>query len=146
MRLLTLDRGALVGALVGAASALAGGWLAGVQLDYVPFTVLLVLAIALTGLALGANAAAWAYVVGAVVVIFEALAPHAGSWRFGDTVRLVAFLVGSPAIVYLVHRAETNRRVAEDALAASHQARRQADAERERLARARRSTATRPAG
>jgi signal transduction histidine kinase len=137
MRLLTLNRDAMLGALVGAASAVAGGWLAGAQLDYVPFTVLLVLAIALTGLALGANAAAWAYVVGAVVVIFEALAPHAGSWRFSDTVRLIAFLVGSPAIVYLVHRAETNRRVAETALVASHEAQRQADAERERLEKAR---------
>ena len=138
MKLLTLDRGALIGAVVGAGTALIGGWLAGPQLEYVPFTVLLVLAIALIGLALGANAAAWAYVVGAVVVISEALAPHAGSWRFSDTVRLTAFLIGSPALVYLVHRAETNRLVAEAALASSHAARRQADEERERLEKARR--------
>ena len=137
MRLLTLDRQALVGALVGATTALLGGLLAGPR-EYVPYTVLLVLAIALVGLAAGANAAAWAYVTGAVVVISEVLAPHSASWQTSDTVRLTVFLLGSPAIVYLVHRAETNRRVADSALASSHEARRQADAERERLETARR--------
>ena len=141
MRLLTLDRNALVGAVVGAATALIGAWLAGPR-EYVPFTVLLVLAIALIGLASGANAAAWAYVIGAIVVVFGVLAPHAGSWQPSDTVRLTAFLLGSPGIVYLVHRAETNRRVAESALASSHEARRQADAERERLETARRELDT----
>ena len=137
MTLLTLDRRALAGALVGAVTALIGGWLAGPR-EYVPFTVLLVLAIALIGLAAGANAAAWAYVTGAIVIIFEVLAPHPGAWLPSDTVRLIAFLLGSPAVVYLVHRAETNRGVAESALAASHEARRQADEERERLEAARR--------
>ena len=137
MRLLILDRNALVGALAGAVTALLGGLLAGPR-EYVPYTVLLVLAIALVGLAAGANAAAWAYVTGAVVVISEVLAPRSASWHTSDTVRLTAFLLGSPAIVYLVHRAETNRRLAESALASSHEARRQADAERERLETARR--------
>jgi signal transduction histidine kinase len=137
MRLLALDRRALAGALVGAATALFGGLLAGPR-EYLPFTVLLVLAIALIGLVAGANAAAWAYVTGAVVIIFEVLAPHRGTWLASDSVRITAFLLGSPAIVYLVHRAETNRRVAEAALASSHEARRQADGERERLETARR--------
>ena len=133
MRLLSLDRSALVGVLVGSVTALIGAWMAAPQGEYVPFTVLLVLAIAVIGLVLGANAASWAYASGALVVVVEALTPHAGSWRASDTIRLVAFLVGSPAIVYLVQRAEANRRVAESALAASHEARRQADAERQRL-------------
>ena len=77
MTLLTLDRRALAGALVGAVTALIGGWLAAPR-EYVPYTVLLVLAIALIGLAAGANAAAWAYVTGAIVIIFEVLAPHPG--------------------------------------------------------------------
>src|SRR5688500_4852169 len=132
MRLLALDRRALAGAVVGVATALLGGWLAGPR-EYVPYTVLLVLAIALIGLVAGANAAAWAYVTGAIVVISEVVAPQAGSWLPSDTVRLTAFLLGSPAIVYLVQRAETNRRVAEAALASSHEARRQANAEQERL-------------
>ena len=133
MRLLRLDRRALVGALVGAATALVGAWLAMQQGEYLPFTVLLVLAIAIIGLALGASAAAWAYLSGSVVVLAQAIAPHAGSWATSDTVRLVAFLLGSPALVYLVQRAETNRRVADAALHSSHEARRQADDERERL-------------
>ena len=137
MRLLRLDRRGLVGALVGAATALIGGWLAGSLLENLPFAVLLVLAIALVGLAQGANAAAWAYVAGSVVFIAEALAPHASQWGTADTVRLVAFLLGSPGIVYLVQRAETNGRLADTALATSQEARLQADAERERLETAR---------
>jgi len=138
MRLLRLDRRAAIGSLVGAGTALIGALLANPQLENLPFPVLLVLAIALIGLAQGANAAAWAYIAGSVVFIAGALAPLASSWRVSDTIRLVAVLVGSPAIVYLVHRAETNRRVADAALASSQEARRQADAERERMEAARR--------
>ena len=137
MRLLRLDRGAPIGASIGAVTALIGAWLAIPQAEALPFTVLLVLAIALTGLALGANAASWAYVAGAIVVVAEAFAPLPRTWALSDTIRLVAFLFGSPAIVFLVHRAEANREIAEAALAASHDARRQADAERERLEGAR---------
>jgi signal transduction histidine kinase len=138
MKLLTLDRRALAGALVGAGTALLGAWLAGMQDEYVPFTVLIVLAIALIGLAMGANAAAWAYVAGAIVVVSEVLAPHAGSWGMADTIRLTAFLVGSPGIVYLAYRDDANRVLADAALAASDEARRHADAERERMTEARR--------
>ncbi|MDQ3669887.1 MAG: PAS domain-containing sensor histidine kinase [Actinomycetota bacterium] len=138
MRLLRLDRRAVLGALVGAGTALLSAWLAGPQPTYLPFTVLLVLAIALIGLALGANAAAWAYVAGSIVIIAEALAPNAGSWAGSDTIRFIAFLLGSPAIVFLVYRAEANRALADGALAASDEARREADAERERMETARR--------
>ncbi|MBA2264890.1 MAG: hypothetical protein H0W17_00735, partial [Chloroflexi bacterium] len=77
MRWLRLDRTAVAGALVGGATALIGGWVATSLLENLPFSVLLVLAIALVGLAMGANAAAWAYVAGSIVFIGEALAPHA---------------------------------------------------------------------
>ena len=137
MRWLRLDRSALIGALVGGATALIGGWVATSLLENLPFSVLLVLAIALVGLALGANAAAWAYVAGSIVFIGEALAPHSSDWGTADTVRLVTVLFGSPGIVYLVHRVEANRRLADAALASSHEARLQADAERERMEEAR---------
>ncbi|MGI8998484.1 MAG: sensor histidine kinase [Candidatus Limnocylindria bacterium] len=137
MKVLRPDRRALIGALVGVATALLGAWLAGPALSFLPFTVLLVLAIALIGLALGANAAAWAYVAGSVVVVAEALAPNGGTWAFSDTVRLAALLLGSPAIVYLVYRADANRTIADATLASSHGAERQANAERERLEAAR---------
>jgi signal transduction histidine kinase len=133
-----LDRYALVGAVVGAATALLGAVLAGAQGEYVPYTVLLVLAIALVGLRVGANAAAWAYATGAIVLIGESLAPHPGTWMISDVVRLFAFLVGSPSIVYLVHRAETNRALADQALADSREAKRLADEERERVEAGRR--------
>ena len=54
------DRRAVIGAAVGAATALLGAALAGVEARDLPYTVLLVLAIALVGLILGAGAAAWA--------------------------------------------------------------------------------------
>lgn len=137
MRLLKLDLRALVGAIIGAGTALLGAWLAAPQSEYLPFTVLLVLATAIIGLVLGARAAAWAYLAGTVVLIAEALTPHPGTWSFSDTVRLIVFLLGSPAIVYLVHRAETDRDLARAALAASHRTQALADAERERLEAAR---------
>jgi len=142
MRLRELDHRASVGVLIGAATALIGAWIAGPQPGNLPFVVLLVVVIALTGLALGAAAAASAYLAGAAVVIAEAIAPHAGPWQVSDSVRLLAFLIGSPAIVYLVYRAETNRRDAHVALATSQTARRQADAEREDLESARRELDT----
>jgi signal transduction histidine kinase len=135
--ILRLDLRALVGAAVGAGTALISAWLAGPDLSFLPFTVLLVLAIAIVGLLMGANAAAWAYVVGSIVVVAQVAAPG-GTWLFSAVVRLTALLVGSPAIVYLVYRAEENRRVADTALATSHEARRQADAEQERMESARR--------
>lgn len=137
MSILRLDHRALVGAAVGAGTALIGAWLAGRELSFLPFTVLLVLAVAIIGLVMGANAAAWAYVVGSIVVVAQVVAPG-GAWSFSDAVRLTALLLGSPAIVYLVYRAEENRRVADAALTASHEARRQAAAEQERLESARR--------
>lgn len=137
MRLPNLDRRAAAGALIGAGTALIGAWIAGTQSTHLTFILFLVVVIAMTGLALGGAAAAAAYVAGAALVIAEAFAPHGDPWQVNDTVRFVTFLVGSPAIVYLVYRAEANRLAAQAALGASHAARQQADAEREDLETAR---------
>jgi signal transduction histidine kinase len=133
------DRNSIIGALVGAGTALLGIWLAGGEGRDLPFTVLLVLAVALTGLILGARAAAWAYIAGAIVLLLVALEPD-GSQSFGvtDGVRFAAFLIGSPIIVYLVYRAEANRALADEALSASQVAEDRAEAERQRLEAARR--------
>ncbi|MPZ12511.1 MAG: sugar ABC transporter permease, partial [Kiloniellaceae bacterium] len=54
----------VVGALIGAGAALGGALLAGAQARELPYTVLLVLAIAMTGLMLGGRAAAWSWFAG----------------------------------------------------------------------------------
>jgi signal transduction histidine kinase len=134
VKLFRLDRSALLGALVGAGAALVGAWLAGPRLEHLPYTVLLVLAIATLGFVAGSAAAAWAYVVGTIVLAVVALAPRGGAdWEVSDSVRFVAFLVGSPVIVFLARRAEAHRELADRALAVSHDARLQADIERQRL-------------
>ena len=134
VKLLEFDRRALLGANAGAGAALLGAWLARSQPEHLPYTVLLVLAIAIVGFVVGYAAAAWAYLVGTAVVLL-ALAGQE-PWSFSDTVQFIAFLFGSPVIVFLARRAEAHREVAGRALAASHDARRQADVERERLERA----------
>ncbi len=130
----TLDRRALLGTAVGAGAALLGAWLAGPQLVYLPYTLLLVFAIVILGFVVGSTAAAWAYVAGTIVLVAGALLPRGDIvWAVSDGVRFVAFIVGSPLIVYLARRAEAHRDIAMQALAASHEARRQEDYERERL-------------
>ena len=128
----------VVGAAVGTAMALLGAWLAGPDTIGVPYTVLLVLAIAIIGLALGAGAAAWAWGAGVLVIGFlliqtlddVALMPS-------DIIRLGAFVVGSPFLVFLVRRAEQARVDAAGALEASREAQELAAAERQRLEAAR---------
>jgi len=136
MNLVRLDRRGLLGGLVGVGTAIVGAGLAGPELGFMPFNVLLVLAIAVTGLALGSNAAIWAYVAGSIVVVAEAVALD-GAVSFSDGVRMAALLLGSPVVVYLVYRAEANQHMADAALAFSHEARLLADAEQERLEMAR---------
>jgi len=129
-----LDRRALLGAVAGSGAALLGGWLATFQHESLPYMVIIVLAIAIVGFAVGYAAAAWAYVAGTVIVALGLAQP--GNWALSDTVRLVAYLFGSPVIVYLARRAEEHRAIAYRALSASLDARNQADHERERLERA----------
>ena len=135
-----LDRRSLLGAFVGAGAALLGVWLAGSQPEHLPYTVLLVIAIAIVGFAVGYLAAAWAYGVGLLIVLMAVAAEEV--WAVSDIVRFIAFLFGSPVIVYLARRAEDHRTIAARALATSHDARRQADEERERLERASRELDT----
>jgi signal transduction histidine kinase len=132
------DRRALVGALIGAGAALGGAFLAGVQARELPYTVLLVLAIALTGLVLGGRAAAWSWFAGVVVLTVVLVTSDPGPALVAvDTVRLAAFIIGSPLVVLLVFRSELARRTATEALAASREAQDQAAAERRRLEEAR---------
>jgi signal transduction histidine kinase len=131
-----LNRSALLGAFVGAGTALFAAALAAPAAEQVPYTIFLVVAIGVLGLMLGFVAALWAFTAGTIVLALVA-ATSVGGWMGTDVVRLIAYGVGSPAILYLVYRAERNRRVADAALAASDSARRDADAERERLEAAR---------
>lgn len=132
------DRNGAIGALVGAGTALMTMWLAGSAGNAVPFTVLLVLAIALVGLALGAVAAAWAWLSGLVVVLLILFATDVGvGWSAAEVVRLAAFILGSPIIVLLVHRSTMARQLAAEALEDSRRAHEEAADERRRLELAR---------
>jgi signal transduction histidine kinase len=133
-RLIVPDIAAVVGALVGGGTAVVGVLLIDPDVDRVPFTVLLVLSIALIGLVLGAKAALWAYIAGAIVVVAVAALPQIrADYALRDWVRLAGFLVGGPLIVLLVRRGEVAREVAVAALDASHAAERRLASERERL-------------
>ena len=127
-------RPALIGAVLGIGSALAGVALKGPDDQHLPYTVLLVLAIAWTGLALGAVAALIAYVAGAATVLAEMLLQPGGvRLEAADHVRFAAFMLGSPIVVFLVSRAETARAVAARALDASRAAEQRLEAERARI-------------
>jgi signal transduction histidine kinase len=138
MRWLLPDRRAAVGALIGAATTLIGSLLAGSDSRALPYTVVLVLAIALTGLLLGAAAAAWAWLAGivvlAVILVTSGIDPEPGA---SDVIRLATFIIGSPVLVLLVRRLEVTRETASEALAATRASRAELAAERERLVEAR---------
>jgi signal transduction histidine kinase len=138
MRWLLPGRHAIVGAVVGAATALLGSWLAGSDARALPYTVVLVLAIAMIGLVLGAVAAAWAWIAGivvlAIILVSSGLHPQPVTT---DVIRLATFLLGSPIVVLLVRRLEVSREQAAAALAASRASRAELSAERERLVQAR---------
>ncbi|MEO5985770.1 MAG: ATP-binding protein [Candidatus Limnocylindria bacterium] len=133
MRLLRLNRAVLFGALLGAVTALVGGWVGRFSGEVVPVPVLLVLAVTLIGLGLGATSAAAAYVAGAFILLAETTAVGGPDWGGADVVRFAGFLLGVPLIVYVMYRGEGVRRSAAEALEASHAARSEADAERARL-------------
>jgi signal transduction histidine kinase len=132
------DRSAAIGALVGAATALLTMWLAGSAGAVAPFTVLLVLAIALVGLELGAAAAGWAWFSGLVVLLVALFVSDGGvGWSAGEIVRLAAFIIGSPLVVLLVHRSTMARQMAAEALDESRHAHEEAAEERRQLELAR---------
>jgi len=132
------DRRAANGALIGVVTALLTMWVAGSAGEAIPFTVLLVLAIALVGLLLGAAAAGWAWFSALVVVLVSILATDSSvGWSAGEVVRLAAFIIGSPLIVLLVHRSTVARELAAGALEDSRRAHEEAADERRRLELAR---------
>ena len=134
MRWLLPDRRAVIGAAVGASTALAGWLLAGSDSRALPYTVVLVLAIALVGLLLGAAAAAWAWIAGIAVLTVIIVTTDSGSeFAVTDVIRLTTFIIGSPFIVFLVRRVEVARATAAEALEASRASRAALAAERERL-------------
>jgi signal transduction histidine kinase len=137
VKLLVPDRRALLGVIIGAGTALLSILIAGAQAEEIPYTVLLVLAVALTGLLLGAGAALWGYLAGGAVLLVFALGAADMPFTAGEAIRLVAFLVGSPVVVYLVYRVEESRRLTAAALAASRAAEMRAESERLRLEEAR---------
>jgi signal transduction histidine kinase len=132
------DRWVLLGAVIGVGTALLATIAAHQAGQDLPYVVLIVIAVAVSGLALGWRAALWGYLSGGVVLFLTAIDVR-GQGQFGidDAVRVVAFMVGSPIIVYLVYRAEANRGVADSALRASRVAEERAEAERLRLEEAR---------
>jgi signal transduction histidine kinase len=123
MSMLRSLRRPLLGALIGTVAALFAIYLGTIDQLVLPYTVIVVLAVALSGLALGSVAAAAAFVAGAAgLVVHAILDQHGTELMFSDVVRIIAFLIGCPAIVYLVHRAEVARRDAARVLAASREA------------------------
>jgi signal transduction histidine kinase len=128
-------RAPLLGAIVGVGATLLGALLAGPDGRHLPYTVLLVLAIGIIGLALGGMAALAAYVAGATTLLTLVLLQPGGAQALetADLIRFGAFVFGAPALVYLVNRAETAREIASQALAASRAAEQRLEAERRRI-------------
>jgi signal transduction histidine kinase len=129
---------AVLGAVIGVGAVLAGAWFAAPSGRELPYTVFLVIALALTGLALGSTAALSAFVAGGAALVLATVA-HPGGPRLtsDELVRFLAFLIGSPAIVFLVWRAEAARRDAAMALDASRAAEARLSAESARIGEAR---------
>ena len=113
----------VVGVALGIGSVLLSNWLAAPDGTELPFTLIVVLAVALAGLGLGLWAAFATYLAGAVTLVVVILGEPAGSrLQYSDVVRLIAFAVGSAAIVYLTWRADVARETASRALATSREA------------------------
>ncbi len=139
LKLLRSHRNAIAGALIGIGAALVAAALSAFAERDVPYAILLVIAVAASGLILGAAAAAWGYLAGGATLVYTTLrGMDAGSVATDDVIRMAAFLVGTPLIVFLVHRAQTSRALADRALAASRAAEERLEAERQRLEDARR--------
>jgi signal transduction histidine kinase len=123
-------RRATLGAVAGATAAAISQSLAGATGQSDPFTVLAVLAVAAVGLLLGGVPAIWAYASAGVVMAALNLpvGPHVVT--SGDLVRLLAFGVGSPAVILLTLRAERRHRESLEAHNATVEAERRAGDER----------------
>ena len=133
MELLRPSRYALLGASLGAVAAFASIALTSAAGGGSPFPVIPVLAIAAAGLALGAPAAFYAYVVGAVILIVAGELASGPPMDWPDSVRFALFVVGSPLLILLAQRVADERRIARDALARATAAQLEEHAEREAL-------------
>jgi signal transduction histidine kinase len=141
MRFPRPGRRALAGVVIGAVVALGSTALTLLSGQLVPSASLLVLSVAIAGLALGADAAAYAYGAAGVVIILLILLPHeARDLGLDDAVRLAAFVVGSPIVVLLALRADRERQQSSRAREVSDQAERLAQSQRDAADRARRET------
>ncbi|HYN63440.1 MAG TPA: ATP-binding protein [Candidatus Limnocylindrales bacterium] len=99
-------RRAILGAVVGGLAAVISQSLAGAIGQSAPFTVLAVLAVAAVGLVLGGVPAIWAYLVAGLMMAAFTLPLGEHTVTFADLVRLLAFALGSPAVIVLTLRAE----------------------------------------
>jgi signal transduction histidine kinase len=126
-----------IGALVGALSVVAAGWLAAASGQATPFVILVVLAVALVGLWLGALPAIVAYAVAAVVLLIGTMPPGSRSVTTADLVRLLAFAAGSPIVILLALRAERGHRESQRASDARLMVEQRTSEERERAEEAR---------
>lgn len=121
----------VVGVVIGVTAAMVAERLASPEGGELAFTVLIVLSVALAGLLLGAFVALVTLIAGTVtLIVLTALDPVGVTWAYADYVRVVAFVIGAPAIVYLVHRSDVARRRASAALERSRAAERAASDER----------------
>lgn len=138
MSLLRRSSPVLVGAALGVGSVLLGNWLAAPDGTELPFTIIIVLAVALAGLGLGVRAALACAITGAVTLaVVVAGEPAASRIGYSDFVRIAAFAIGSAAIVFLSWRADVARTVGARALAASRDAEAAAGAQRGAVEQAR---------
>jgi signal transduction histidine kinase len=114
---LTAIRRAVLGALAGGLAAAAAAWLGEASGQAVPLAALILLAIAVVGLWLGAVPAVAAYGVAGLVMIVGLVPGEDRVISTADVVRLAAFGIGSPLVILLALRAELGgrdtRRVAE---------------------------------
>jgi signal transduction histidine kinase len=101
------------------------------------FVVIPVLAIALCGIALGSAAALYAFLAGGLVLVGSSALLGGDELGTADVLRLAAFVLGSPLIVLLAHRAEDSQIVAERARELAETARNAAEQERRSLSDAR---------
>jgi signal transduction histidine kinase len=125
-------RRSIVGAVAGAGAASLSVWLSDLTGEPTSFVVLVVLAVALVGLGLGAAAALWAYGISGVVIVAMAVPPTGASLQVGEVLRIGAFVIGSPLIILMALRAERDhlamRRARDESAGSADLARREREA------------------
>ena len=95
-----------LGALAGALAAGAAAWLAVASGQAAPIVILVIVAIAIVGLWLGAAPAIAAYAVAGVIMVIGLVPAEGRVVSTADMVRFAAFAVGSPIVILLAARVE----------------------------------------